>query len=384
MGSRQKKHGKFAVSIENDSEGDIELNQQTRRRRPRGPSAANRLLPEHNGLPGRSSQLAVLHQPGHNPESLEDEIGLFDVVPEDITSQGWDAYQDQLDNPCFSFASVELDDTSHGQACFCVPDFSADEHGEYAGITVESMVHVYRVALQFAHGESMCLFLCSCPCMQQSWNYLDGLDVGGMDGRECIEGLHYCQHALAVKGLHDSGTLGYDLQEDPCSVLNDVSLQSISQPITSLLTIGGVLLSFDSGEGHPCEYTNSRGVIAVARHEFVCRTCTNSKYGCRHIRALDEWQRNNQPEFLEGYYMRPSNGAPTGAHVPHGYDAPPPQSVSWLKIHEDCFNDTMAGRAFAQPLATDPQVSRVCIPDVPSDCQCDVCHEVPWDARDPV
>eukprot|EP00798_Chlamydomonas_sp_ICE-L_P022184 gene22184-29246_t len=213
MGSRQKKHGKFAVSIEDDSEGEIELNQQTRRRRPRGPSAANRLLPEHNGLPGRSSQLAVLHQPGHNPESLEDEIGLFDVVPEEITSQGWDAYQDQLDNPCFSFASVELDDTSHGQACFCVPDFSTDEHGEYAGITVESMVHVYRVALQFVHGESI---------------------------------------------------------------------------------------------------------------------------------------------------------------------------VSWLKVHEDCFNDTMAGRAFAQPLATDPQVSRVCIPDVPSDCQCDVCHEVPWDARDPV
>eukprot|EP00798_Chlamydomonas_sp_ICE-L_P022145 gene22145-29207_t len=112
MGSRQKKHGKFAVSIEDDSDGEIELNQQTR---------------------------------------------LFDVVPEDITSQGWDAYQDQLDNPCFSFASVELDDTSHGQACFCVPDFSADEHGEYAGITVESMVHVYRVALQFAHGEGTAL-----------------------------------------------------------------------------------------------------------------------------------------------------------------------------------------------------------------------------------
>lgn len=132
--------------------------------------------------------------------------------------------------------SVELDDPSCGQACFCVADFSADDGGTYIGIKLDHFVHVYRCPLTFMvenaeqqqqKQQESCVFVCDCG-KHDYFDVLRGMDTSRKTVGQYNNLITPCEHIRAVKWLHDHEHLVYDstITEEACFYIDSISFKS--------------------------------------------------------------------------------------------------------------------------------------------------------------
>ena len=122
-------------------------------------------------------------------------------------------------------------------------------------------MHVYRAELMFQGPMQKCMFLCTCSEMSPAWQLIDGVDFSNVTPSSYTPNL--CRHAIAIKALHETGQIPFASTSDGncSSILNDVLFDNASQPITVLSASHGIILSCDSGDGHPCVTVDVRGVV---------------------------------------------------------------------------------------------------------------------------
>ena len=96
-------------------------------------------------------------------------------------------------------------------------------------------MHVYRAELMFQGPMQKCMFLCTCSEMSPAWQLIDGVDFSNVTPSSYTPNL--CRHAIAIKALHETGQILFASTSDGncSSILNDVSFDNASQPITVLL-----------------------------------------------------------------------------------------------------------------------------------------------------
>lgn len=102
------------------------------------------------GAPARSNRQPVkqgrrtthsVNPPRVNRYHHAQEDGIDCDLCMDREQQPWDNYYTFLAADLARYViSVDLDDPSRGQACFCVVDFSADDDENYIGIRVDHFV----------------------------------------------------------------------------------------------------------------------------------------------------------------------------------------------------------------------------------------------------
>lgn len=130
-------------------------------------------------------------------------------------------------------SSIQLDDASLGQACFCVAGFSTEDDGTYLGIKIDHFVHVYRCPLTFKKEDvadsqqQSCVFVCDCG-QHDHLDVLHGMNTSRMTYEKYNSLITPCQHTLAVQWLHDHQHLSYDsaLTEEACNFIDNISFSS--------------------------------------------------------------------------------------------------------------------------------------------------------------
>jgi hypothetical protein len=138
----------------------------------------------------------------------------------------------------------------------------------------------------------MDIFTCDCGGMDHAWAILDGMNTHLMVFEDCHSSLQFCQHSIALKGLHTSKVIPHSSSpdNDACSHLHQIPFGSETTPVTLVKPMRG---------SHPllsCNFSNEGPTVAHriliqpdGRHYACCCCPTRQKYRCEHIQQLDSW-----------------------------------------------------------------------------------------------